>query len=280
MRSFRTAVASCKQRERCAVCFSLQAFEASLTREGLLCYRNLGVDVNLAGEPQWRPYSDEEMDGRKNAYLTNCLLAFPLQPHWLIETQHGFHAVFRILPQRSAAGIRAAARINHRLIRALRGNADAPLVTQLCRVPGTYQYKDPAHPFLCRLLLDNASAINPYSLEAVGGALDRWEKVQGKEGGVVRSQAAPVRERESLQSKLAGAGSVAAASAAERIIGRMPRAVWDTAGWSELREWNRNTLVPLAEPELRSLFDSVARGRGRMRDNPSPGWRRGSVSRC
>jgi hypothetical protein len=46
-RSFNVAVARHRQLDRCAVCFSLQAFGEARTKEGLLSYRNLGVDVDL-----------------------------------------------------------------------------------------------------------------------------------------------------------------------------------------------------------------------------------------
>ena len=43
--------------------------------------------------------------------------------------------------------------------RALGGDENAVLLTQVLRVPGAYQFKDPRAPFLCRLLLDNAATI-------------------------------------------------------------------------------------------------------------------------
>src|SRR5712691_7039348 len=46
-RWFDPAVAERKQREKCAVCFSLQAFRGARTKDGVLSFRNLGVDVNL-----------------------------------------------------------------------------------------------------------------------------------------------------------------------------------------------------------------------------------------
>ena len=45
---FVLAVARHKQLTRCSVCYSLQAFQGRRTKDGLLCYRNMGVDVDLA----------------------------------------------------------------------------------------------------------------------------------------------------------------------------------------------------------------------------------------
>src|SRR5207248_6352144 len=56
-RSFDVAVARRKQEERCAVCFSLQAFGEARTKEGLLVFRNLGVDVDLVAASERRTVS-------------------------------------------------------------------------------------------------------------------------------------------------------------------------------------------------------------------------------
>src|SRR4051794_23822725 len=133
-RSFQVVVARRKQQQRCAVCFSLQAFGAARTKEGLLAFRNLGVDVDLVAAADRRTLSLAEIDRRKEAYLQERLLPFPLKLHWLIETRHGFHVVFRVLPPRDAAGVRAAEALNRRLIAALGGDANAALLTQVFRV--------------------------------------------------------------------------------------------------------------------------------------------------
>src|SRR5205809_833686 len=144
VRSFDARVARRKQEEHCAVCFSLQAFGEARTREQLLCFRNLGVDVDLVSAAERGRLSPEEIDRRKDEYLSRCLLPFPLKPHWLVETGHGFHLVFRIQAVRPPESIGAALALNRRLVSALRGDENAVLLTQVLRVPGTYQFKDPA----------------------------------------------------------------------------------------------------------------------------------------
>src|SRR5262245_19047590 len=52
--SFDPAVAERKQGEGCAVCFSVQAFGGSRTKDRLVCFRNLGVDVDLVSAPERR----------------------------------------------------------------------------------------------------------------------------------------------------------------------------------------------------------------------------------
>src|SRR5947209_15084818 len=50
--AFHPRVARWKQRQRCGICFSLQAFGTARTKEAPLCFRNLGVDVDLVPPAQ------------------------------------------------------------------------------------------------------------------------------------------------------------------------------------------------------------------------------------
>src|SRR4051794_4065717 len=161
-RSFDPAGARRKQQEQCAVCFSLQAFLEARTKDQLLSFRNLGVDVDLIPAAERRTMTREESDSRKEEYLMHCLLPFPLRPHWLIETQHGFHIIFRVMPVSKEEDIRAATAIHRRMVSALLGDEHAALLTQVLRVPCTLQFKTPESPFLCLLLLDNARTFLPY----------------------------------------------------------------------------------------------------------------------
>ncbi len=266
-RSFDAKIARRKQQERCAVCFSLQAFGEARTKEGLLVYRNLGVDVDLVSPAQRRTVSPTDIDCRKEEYLSRYLLPFPLKPHWMIETRHGFHVIFRVLPQRQAEGIREAATLNSRLVSVLRGDENAALLTQVLRVPGTYQFKNPQRPFLCRVLLDNASAILPYNLAAVRGVLDTWEVFHG----IAKSEVAGQRMQDigntkhsgnwpdGLNGAPEGQRNATAAAIVGGILGRLPLYLWETAAWGGLKEWNYRNSVPLSERELRSVFESIAR---------------------
>ncbi len=266
-RSFSLAVARRKQRQRCAVCFSLQAFGDARTKEGLLVYRNLGVDVDLVSASERRTLPAAEIDRRKDDYLTQRLLPFPLKPHWLIETGHGFHVIFRIMPQRKEEGIREAAALNRRLVSALRGDENAALLTQVLRVPGTYQFKDPGHPFLCRLLINNADTIPPYDLAAVRSVLDAWEVFHGTEkpGRAERSAhhagegRQPQRGPNDLDGVPEGRRNATAAAIVGGILGRLPEHLWETAGWGGLKEWNQKNSVPLPERELRAVHESIER---------------------
>src|SRR5438045_7968955 len=55
--SFDVVIARRKQQDRCAVCFSLQAFGDARTKEELLSFRNLGVDVDLVSASERRTLS-------------------------------------------------------------------------------------------------------------------------------------------------------------------------------------------------------------------------------
>lgn len=261
--TFDPATAERKQREHCAVGFSLQAFVGGRTREKFLSYRNLGVDVDLVRAPERWSLVTAEIDRRKEEYLETCLRPFPLRPHWLIETRHGFHAIFRVLPVKEPAAVRDAEELNQRLVRALRGDENAVLLTQVLRVPGTYQYKDPAHPFLCRLLQNLAATIKPYPLDVVRHALAGQEPPSGAGVGDRTAPDAPRGGGRKWAAALAGVSegqrNSTAASVAGAVLRGVPEELWEIAGWGGLLEWNRCNAVPLPERELRAVFESIAR---------------------
>jgi hypothetical protein len=261
-RSFDPETAQRKQREHCCVCFSLQAFGAARTKEHLLCYRNMGVDIDLVSAADRRRLTLEQIDQRKEKYLERRLFAFRLKPHWLIETRHGFHAIFRVQPQRSEQGIHEASRGNERLVDVLGGDRNATSLTQVMRVPGTSQFKIPHEPFRCRLLIDNSATIVPYSLDAVRSAVSAWEQRHGllQRGQSVRALPhVATAWRNGIAGVPVGHRNTAAASLIGGILGRLPEYLWDAAGWGGLKEWNLHNAVPLPERELRSVFASIAR---------------------
>jgi len=47
VRTFDPGTACRKQQDHCAVCYSLQAFGTRRTKDQLLVYRNLGVDIDV-----------------------------------------------------------------------------------------------------------------------------------------------------------------------------------------------------------------------------------------
>lgn len=266
-RSFDPVAARRKQLQCCAVCYSLQAFREARTKEGLLCFRNLGVDVDLVAAPERGVLTDAEIDRRKDEYLANCLFAFPLKPHWVVETRHGFHVVFRVQPLRRDADVREAMAVNRRLVAVLRGDEHAVLLTQILRVPGTYQFKDPRNPFLCRLVLDHSGTVAPYDFRVVRRVLDQWEADHGT-GRTSRDERTsqdadtanhPRPWQDGLGGVPEGRRNATAAAIVGGILGRLPEYLWETAGWGGLKEWNRRNPVPLPERELRTVFENIAR---------------------
>lgn len=186
-----------KQLEKCAVCFSLQAFRGGRTVQGVTAFRNLGVDVDLVTEEGRGKLGSNEMDRRKEAYLQQCLLPFPLKPHWLIETHHGFHVILRVRPVSDKEGIAFGMAVNRSLIRALGGDLSASWLTQVLRVPRYYQFNGGRQPFRCRLLLDNAKSIAPYDLPGVARVLAECGVAPGEgKSGDSRRPGAPSGDRE------------------------------------------------------------------------------------
>ncbi|MCI0458578.1 MAG: hypothetical protein L0Z62_16565 [Gemmataceae bacterium] len=261
VRSFDPAVAGRKQREGCAVRFSLQPFGKSRTHEGLLGFQNMGANIDLVAAVERGALADEEIDRRKEDYFTRRLLPFPLKPHWLVETRHGFHAIFRVVPLRSPEGIRNALSLNVRLVRALGADPDAVRLAQVVRVPGTEQFSDPRCPFLCRLLLDNTPTIRPYTLSGVRGFLDTWEKLHepGGQDPHEQGRGGSSEWMQHLKGVPEGECTAAATAIAEGILHSLPNCLWQAAGWAGLKEWNTRNNVPLPEQELRHIFEGVTR---------------------
>src|SRR5207247_2424854 len=146
---------------------------------------------------------------------------------------------------------REATAIHRRVVSTLLGDERAALLTQVLRVPGTLQFKNPEHPFLCRLLLDNASPIPPYPMRTVQAVIDSLSVFQGSKGA---SKEHPQREtaaeqpsqhwRDELSGVPEGQRNAAAASIVGAILRRLPEDLWNTAGWGGLKEWNRRNGVP------------------------------------
>ncbi len=270
-RTFDPGLARRKQREMCAVAFSLQPFGESRTRNHLLCFRTLGVDVDLVPPPARQVLSPVAIDARKEAYLHRFLAPFPLKPHWVVETRHGFHLLFRVQPQREPKSVADAEAVNHHLVRALKGDPHALLPTQLLRVPGSLQFKVPSDPFLCRLLLDNSSVIPPYPLAVVCDVLAVRGLTTPDVANASSAQQPNIpRWRQGLAGVGEGQRNGTATSLTGKILGRLPEELWETAGWGGLKEWNGRNPVRLPERELRSVFESIARRESAKRQRAVP----------
>lgn len=205
-----------------------------------------------------------EIDARKEDYLRRTLVPFPLKPHWLTETRHGFHLLFRVQPLRGPNAVREAEEVNRRLVLALRGDPNAALLTQLLRVPGTLQFKVPSSPFLCRLLVDNAPTIAPYSLDDVRSVLGWWGQQSPKDAFSLAARSNlpasdPQRWREGLSGVAKGQRNATAAALVGKLLRWLPEELWETGGWGGVKEWNGRNRSPLPERELRSVFESIAR---------------------
>ena len=274
--AFDRATAQAKQADSCAVCFSLQAFDGARTADRLIRVQNLGVDVDLGEAADGTPADDETVEAAKEYYLRDFLPRFPLRPHWIVETRHGLHLVFRLRPVTDAQEVRDALALNRRLVTALRGDETAVLPTQLLRVPNTLQFKEPDRPFLCRPLVDNAATLATYEMavveEAVRGIEEGRPRTTPKAGP--QTPADPPRSWRAWRKGLAGVPkgerNATAASLAGGLLGRLPNELWDIGGWGGLKEWNARNAEPLADHELRSVFDSIARRERNRRGRLAP----------
>lgn len=159
--------------------FTAQPYGTSMTPPDLLCLRTLLVEVVLCHN---EGLTRGALDRRKEHSLRH-LAAFPLAPHWLIETRVGFQALFRIRPLRQARAVREAWHLQRDLNDALVGSAP-PDELQLVRLPGSLHFGPSGPPFVCRLLEDHSSSIQPYPVAEVARALDLWRSEGRRESHI------------------------------------------------------------------------------------------------
>lgn len=155
------------QSEGWGVHFSAQAFGSDLSPAALLCLRTLVVDAGLTQEGEG--LTPVALDRRKEQYLRR-LAAFPLRPHWLIETRLGVQALFRVLPPKGKDATGRFLDLQGRLNAALGGTERAG-VLQLARLPGTLQFGRSGPPTVCRLLEDLSAVFDPYPLDVLHSTL-------------------------------------------------------------------------------------------------------------
>jgi len=133
----------------------------------------------------------------------------------------------------------------------LRGDPNAALLTQCLRVPGTYQFKDPTRPFLCRLLLDFSNSLPAHDLVRVRTLLDAHEVYHEDPGAVdphVLTLAPTLVPKTGWRSFLRGVPegqrNAAGAAVVGAILCRLPEELWDRPAGAGCGSGTPGTLSP------------------------------------
>jgi len=227
----------------------------------------LGADVDLVPAPRRYDFSRRNRPAKRRL-LSKWLLPFKLNLTGS-QTRHGFHIIFRIMPQESDADVREAEALNAPPYQETARGRERRIAHAGPARPGTFQFKDPEHPFLCRLLLDNASTIPPKNLRPFA----LFSMPRSNSVGPERAQRPPPPQQSKSTSASCNAEgrSPRCARGARQCCGRLdhrcdPRAVAPgvvgNGGWAGLKEWNSRNPCRFPERELRAVFLSIAGGTG------------------
>lgn len=191
------------------------------------------------------------MEFRKDAVLQK-LLACSLRPHAVNETKNGLQAMWLVKPSQGQEGIDMFRKAEELLIAHFNADPGAKDPTRVLRMPGFLHQKDPHHPFLCQLILNELTR-KSFDL---GEALATLQiLVQGKESPIKHEKIAS-RVAKGVK---AGGRNVAAAAMTGKIIRKLDADDWEMKGWPKLCVWNKKCHPPLSKEELRQVFESITR---------------------
>ncbi len=241
-----------KQASGCGVYFCPNACKDKRRIANLECIQALFGDIDCAKEGE--NISVEEMESRKDGVLQK-LLACEMYPHVVIETKNGLQAIWLLKPQKPQESIDMFREAEELIILYFNADPGAKDPTRVLRMPGFLHQKDPHHPFLCQLVLNELSR-KAFDLSEALAMLQTLtgtkKKISIKHPKTAGSIEKGVR---------VGGRNVAAAAMTGKIISKLDNDEWETKGWQKLCMWNEKNEEPLSEEELRQVFESIAKKR-------------------
>lgn len=246
-----------KQSEGCGVFYSPNAFDGARRLGNLLRVQAAYVDIDLRREGDGTP--DQPFEKRLAEGLA-ALRGFSLPPHAIVRTKNGLQAVWRTEPLPPPEGLPIFRLTQERLVAHFRADPTATDATRVLRLPGFDHLKDPASPFRCDVLhFDRAR--DPYTMRDLLAAIPTpVDKPAGRAGALPGAHSPAVKPPISVSEGVAQGGrNIAAAAMAGKLLAGMPAESWQTHAWPSLKAWNAKNRPPLAEGELRSVYDSIAR---------------------
>jgi hypothetical protein len=199
--------------------------------------------------------------------------ALNLAPSMIVQSRNGLHVYWRLRPGERVGAFKPAQKA---LAAALGTDASVNDPSRVLRLPGSYHLKDPAAPFLVRLVQMDAAATYTVAevLEANGATLE------APPPKALPSTAHTAHQADAFRRALAwiaehdnaaeGGRNTAAYAAAE---GLLDFPITDAEAFDLLRVWNHGNAPPLEEGELRTAFDNATK----YRTNPR-GWRSGAAA--
>ncbi len=165
---FRPAQAAARQRDGCGVYFSPNAFVGGRRRECLRRIQAIFLDIDAGKAGDGQPIDALE---RRKADALLSLLASPHPPHAVTETKHGLQPLWRVAPLEVPEGLALFRVAIEGLLLRFGADPAARDPVRPIRLPGFLHLKDPADPFLCRLLWNDLDR-EPASLRSLIDDLD------------------------------------------------------------------------------------------------------------
>jgi len=240
-----------KQQVGCGVFFSPNAFDSQRRVDNLRQIQAVYVDCDLRHEGESIP--DDEFRRRLDD-AAQVLVGCNHPPHAIIRTKNGLQAIWCVEPTAGPEAVNLFHETEGLLINHFDADPAAKDVTRVLRLPGFLHLKNPADPFPCTLLY-SALGLKPYRL----ADLRDWLRVSpAATGSDSVGQRPAKRWALSLSGVAQGGRNNAAAAVAGKLLAQLDKALWETAGWNGLKEWNGRNAPPLAESELRAVFESIA----------------------
>lgn len=245
-----------KQGEGCGIYFSPNPFEGARKIEKSIGVQAGYLDRDCAKEGDG---TSSEVIAERKMEVYRSLTSFKLPPHGIIDTKHGLDPIWKFKRVTGEEAKMLFEEMEETLIRLFEADKGAKDITRVLRLPTSTHLKDPKHPYVCMLILNELDR-EPYDLEEFVAVLRVLD--------VFREEKAPAREVSLQKEKLweAGADGVnkgsrnaTAASMTGKILGKLPQKLWETVGWGGLKEWNVRNNPPIPEPELRSVFESITK---------------------
>lgn len=163
-----------KQSQHCGAFASLHAFDGARKEVNVKKLLALGLDIDLVKPDEKTTITEDGIDQRKNATL-NDLQKLSINFHLVAETQHGLHLELWINPlDPTVETVRQWKEAEETLGKLLNADKNAMLVTQVLRIHGTQQFKNPRKPFCVRTLINNTDKLL-HNFDEVRTALSVFE---------------------------------------------------------------------------------------------------------
>jgi len=145
-----------KQKQGCGCYFSVNGFSnGRRAKENLSKLNAVFIDLDVSKEKE---FSNNEALSNMKEIALNKVINGPLNPHFIIETKNGLQCLWLI----ENYDISNYCQTEEALIKHYGADPGAKDVCRVLRLPNTYHLKNPADPFLCKLIFENTRNIKKY----------------------------------------------------------------------------------------------------------------------